>query len=304
MRNLTPRKLPPEDAYIEAIRLYYRQTVRPERENQAMEGLLSFYEHNRDHHGKMISSLKPILEALTSDTLGELLSPDYDDPDDPRPILDLAKICRKGEVVYMALDSLSNPTVGSMIGALMLADLTAVAGSRYNFDTDDPIPVNVFVDELAEVASELFITTINKSRGALFRVAFAGQTLADLEVRFGREAYAYQILGNANHVIGMRSRDPQTQQYLSDNIGTTRTSISDFHHPTSTRTDESDIDFERNTAVRFSHTDGQARVEPPAFGKLPDLEAIATLVDGRTVKLKIPFNPVPPDERYPQRNFL
>lgn len=39
-------------------------------------------------------------------------------------------------VCYMGLD-LADATVGSAIGSVMLADMTAVAGDRYNYGIDE-----------------------------------------------------------------------------------------------------------------------------------------------------------------------
>ncbi len=41
-----------------------------------VEGLLSLFEHERVHFSKMIASLMPILNMLTSADLGPLLSPE------------------------------------------------------------------------------------------------------------------------------------------------------------------------------------------------------------------------------------
>jgi conjugal transfer pilus assembly protein TraD len=50
--------------------------------SEGIDGLLSLVEHNRMHFSKMIASLIPVLNMLTSGELGDLLSPDEeDDPD-------------------------------------------------------------------------------------------------------------------------------------------------------------------------------------------------------------------------------
>jgi hypothetical protein len=56
-------------------------------------------------------------------------------------------------VAYIGLDSLSDGMVGSAIGSILLADLASVAGDRYNYGVNN-WPVNIFVDEAAEVIND------------------------------------------------------------------------------------------------------------------------------------------------------
>ncbi|KAG0012361.1 hypothetical protein BGZ81_001640, partial [Podila clonocystis] len=111
------------------------------------------FKHDGTHFSKMVASLLPIMNMLTSGELGPLLSPDPNDPEDLRPITDTAKIARNGQVAYIGLNILSNPVVGSAIGSSFLSDLAAVAGDRYNYGMSNA-PVNVFIDEAAEVINE------------------------------------------------------------------------------------------------------------------------------------------------------
>ena len=60
--------------------------------SEGIDGLLSLVEHNRMHFSKMIASLIPVLNMLTSGELGDLLSPDEEDENDKRPILDTSNI--------------------------------------------------------------------------------------------------------------------------------------------------------------------------------------------------------------------
>jgi conjugal transfer pilus assembly protein TraD len=139
------------------------------------------------------------MNMLTSGTLGPL-SPDPNDIDDTRPITDSARIINQAQVAYIGLDSLSDGMVGSAIGSILLADLASVAGGRYNYGLDNR-PVNIFVDEAAEVINDPCIQLLNKGRGAKFRLSIATQTFADFAARTGSEAKARQILGNVNNLI-------------------------------------------------------------------------------------------------------
>ena len=157
---------------------FYQEVAIHEAQSVDLDGLISTYEHNRDHFQKMVASLIPILSMLTSDPLQELLSPDFE-PGHERLVTDMSKIIRGNKVVYIGLDSLADSTVGSAIGSIMLADLAAVAGDRYNYGIDTLTPVNLFIDEAAEVLNQPAIQLMNKGGGADFRVTIATQTFAD-----------------------------------------------------------------------------------------------------------------------------
>ncbi|MDG2713831.1 TraM recognition domain-containing protein, partial [Vibrio parahaemolyticus] len=171
--------------------------------------------------GKMVASLLPIMNMLTSGDLGKMLSPDSSDVDDSRPISDSAKIINNGMVAYIGLDSLTDSMVGSAIGSLFLSDLTAVAGDRYNFGVNNK-PVNIFVDEAAEVINDPFIQLLNKGRGAKLRLFVATQTFADFAARMGSKDKALQVLGNINNTFSLRVIDPETQKFITDNLPKTR----------------------------------------------------------------------------------
>ena len=186
-----------------------------------VDGLASLFEHERVHFFKMIASLMPILNMLTSADLGPLLSPDAADTRDPRRLTSMAECIERAQVVYLGLDALSDSMVGSAIGSILVADLAAVAGDRYNYGVGLK-PVNVFIDEAAEVVNDPFIQLLNKGRGAGLRLTVATQTFADFAARTGSEAKARQVLGNINNLIALRVLDAETQQYVTDSLPKTR----------------------------------------------------------------------------------
>jgi len=111
--------------------------------------------------------------------------------------------------------------VGSAVGSILIADLAAVAGDRYNHQ-GRPRPVNVFIDESAEVVNDRFIQLLNKGRGAGLRLVVAAQTFADFAARTGSEAKARQVLGNINNLVALRVLDAETQEYVAESLPKTR----------------------------------------------------------------------------------
>lgn len=251
-----------------------------------IDGLLSMWEHNREHFAKMTASLIPILSMLTTGALGDLLSPDSS-ANDPRPITDMRRIIDRGQVAYIGLDSMSDNKVASALGAIMLADLTAVAGDRYNYADPTKIrPVNLCVDEINEVLNGPFIQVLNKGRGAMIRVVAATQALADLEVRTGSKAVAQQVLGNFNNMIAMRTFG-DTQKYLASQLP--RTTVEQKAHSHSMSAGTGDPLTGHASSMSESRSERETERFPPAlFGVLPDFEYIARLGSGQVIKGKIP----------------
>jgi conjugative coupling factor TraD (TOL family) len=97
------------------------------------DALRSVLSNDRTYFEKLVSSLYPLLEKLTTGKIADLISPDYANLDDPRPIIDWMGVINQGAVVYIGLDSLSDHEVAGAIGTAMFADLTSVAGQIYKF---------------------------------------------------------------------------------------------------------------------------------------------------------------------------
>lgn len=266
-----------------AMLVFYYERIQPVAANTDLEGLLSMFEHDRTHYSKMVASLMPVLNMLTSSELGPLLSPIANDVDDARPITDSGRIINNAQVAYIGLDSLTDAMVGSAIGSLLLSDLTAVAGDRYNYGVENR-PVNIFIDEAAEVVNDPFIQLLNKGRGARMRCVIATQTFA---ARTGSEAKARQVLGNINNLIALRVMDAETQQYITDNLPKTRLQYIMQTQGMSSNSDSPAL-FSGNHGERLMEEEGDM-LPPQLLGQLPNLEYIAKLSGGRVIKGRIPI---------------
>ncbi|MBV1899300.1 MAG: conjugative transfer system coupling protein TraD [Cycloclasticus sp.] len=269
-----------------AMLLFYYERIQPVAANTDLEGLLSMFEHDRTHYSKMVASLMPVLNMLTSSELGPLLSPIANDVDDSRLITDSGRIINNAQVAYIGLDSLTDAMVGSAIGSLLLSDLTAVAGDRYNYGVENR-PVNIFIDEAAEVVNDPFIQLLNKGRGAKMRCVIATQTFADFSARTGSEAKARQVLGNINNLIALRVMDAETQQYITDNLPKTRLQYIMQTQGMSSNSDSPAL-FTGNHGERLMEEEGDM-FPPQLLGHLPNLEYIAKLSGGRVIKGRIPI---------------
>jgi conjugal transfer pilus assembly protein TraD len=260
--------------------------------HSAVDGLVGMHDHNREHFQKMIASLIPILSMLTSGSLQTMLSPNPDDENDDNQVADIASIIDEKKVLYIGLDSLADSIVGSAIGSIMLADLTAVASDRYNFFKKNPLnkempPVNVFVDEAAEVVNDPTVQLLNKSRGAGFRAVVAMQTLADLEVRTGTSSGARQIIGNINNWLILRIIDAETQKYIAQALPMTAVKSMDLAYRSAS---DSTDPLSFSTTYQESLKEKDIELFPAALlGILPNLHYFCRLADGTTWKGKLPI---------------
>lgn len=265
---------------------FYYEVVQPKKPSPELEGLLSMFQHDAAHFGKMVASLLPILNMLTSGDLGELLSPDPTNMSDDRPITDSEKIINNAMVAYIGLDSLTDNMVASAIGSIFLSDLTAVAGKRYNYGKNLK-RINVFVDEAAECINDPMIMLLNKGRGALFRLFVATQTYADFVARLGSQEKALQVLGNINNTIALRVKDTETQEFITKGLPTTRVKYVMRTQGQNTVADQP-IMHGGNQGERLMEE--EMELFPAALlGMLPNLEFVANISGGQFIKGRIPI---------------
>ncbi len=267
---------------------FYRKTLsNTEHGSEGIDGLLSLVEHNRLHFSKMIASLIPVLNMLTSGELGGLLSPDEANVNDKRPIFDTSTLISGKHVIYIGLDALSDAMVSTAIGSILLADFAAVAGAIYNSGTKLG-RISLFVDEAAEVVNVPFIQILNKGRGAGFQVVMATQTLPDLVARTGDAAQARQILGNCNNVITLRIKDGDTQKFVVETFGQTYIKTLQESIGTSTHSKDNIAHYAGNSGKSLSY-DEHDLFPQHLLGQLPNFHYIAALAGGRVIKGRLPI---------------
>jgi len=105
-----PREMMSRDHSVVALLRYCKDK---ELYDSVAASLARTYEYDCGCFDKLVSSLLPLMEKLTTGQCAELLSPDYFDQDDERPIFDWNQVIRaKGEVA-------------SAVGDAMFSDLTS-----------------------------------------------------------------------------------------------------------------------------------------------------------------------------------
>ncbi|WP_075339301.1 type IV conjugative transfer system coupling protein TraD [Yersinia enterocolitica] len=297
-RNL-PRNM---QGQANAMKVWAIETVLSSAEGKklwdpVLDGLRSAVRYDRTYFDKIVASLLPLLEKLTSGKTAALLAPDYNDMNDARPIFDWQEVIRKKGIVYVGLDALSDAEVASAVGNSMFADLVSVAGHIYKFGISDEIgtkaqkkvPINLHCDEFNELMGDEFIPLINKGGGAGIQVTAYSQTLSDIEARVGNRAKANQVVGNFNSLIMLRVRENSTAELLTSQLPevevytkTLVSGVTDITHP------EQGADFTSNVQDRVSSV-RMPMVTPADIINLPKGQAFALLEGGQLWKIRMPL---------------
>lgn len=280
---------PSEAERIKGYLSYYHSELVPANNgSQILDALITQFEHDQTWFAKMINNLIPVLSMLTSGELGKMLSPDYDDKEDNRDIWDFQKVIASDCCIYIGLDSLSDATVASAVGSLLLSEGAAVAGSRYNFDASSDKKISLYVDEASEVVNAPFVTILNKGRGAGFMCYVFTQTKSDLANKLGSQDKARMMLGNFNNLVALRLRDGDTQEYISETFDEHYVSNKSISQGTGSNSDENVVNFGGRITESKTNT-LQKAIPLDVLGKLPNFHYIASIAGGRVIKGKVPI---------------
>lgn len=261
-----------------------------------LDGLRSAVQYDRTYFDKIVASLLPLLEKLTTGKTAALLAPDYTDLSDPRPILDWHNIIKSRGVVYVGLDALSDPVVAAAVGNSMFADLVSEGGHIYKFGLGDEgdknagkAVINLHCDEFNELMGDEFIPLINKGGGAGFQVTAYTQTLSDIEARIGNAAKASQVIGNFNSLVMLRVREKNTAMLMTDQLPevgvyqkTLTSGVTDVSRPGEGTDFNSNVN-DQVTLVKVP------MISPSDIINLPKGQAFALLEGGRLWKIRMPL---------------
>ncbi|MCY3626605.1 MAG: type IV conjugative transfer system coupling protein TraD [Gammaproteobacteria bacterium] len=202
----------------------YKYINDQEFDDPILEGLMSAFKYDRTYFDKIVSSVGPLMEKLTTGPVADLIAASSLN-NDIRPEMSWLDVIRRKGIVYVGLDALSDSTVASAVGNSMFADLVSVAGYLYKFGIlgegksfVDPPNICIHADEFNESIGDEFIPLLNKAGGAGFQVTAYTQTVSDLEARVGTKAKSGQILGNFNSLIMLRIRELATAEILTKQL--------------------------------------------------------------------------------------
>jgi len=264
-----------------------------------MHGLLGALRYDKTFYEKLVASLIPLLEKLTTGKLGALLAPDYFDLDDERPVFDFMSAIRKKAIVVIQLDGLTDFEIAKVVGNSMFSDLVSVAGHIYKHGTENGMldgeegkmpKIYVHADELNSLIGDEYGPLVNRGAGAgIVQTAYT-QARADMEVPFGSEAAkARQIEGNFNNLLMFRCRDKYTAELMTDQLPEVELStVMQVSGATDSSNVDNEADFTSNTQDRISVA-AAPMLEPSSIMSLPKGQLFGLINGGELFKIRVPL---------------
>ncbi len=139
-----------------------------------------------------------------------------------KPSISIRKAMEEGQIIYFQLPAMRVQFLGKATAKLALQDLQYAVSERHlSPDGENKKFFAVYLDDFSEYLTEGFTTMLNKSRSAKVGVAFAHQSLGDIQ-KLG-EAVQNAIVTNSNLKIIMKTSEPNSAEYFARIIGTVET---------------------------------------------------------------------------------
>ncbi len=294
-----------KDEYLVALVRYIRGL---ELTDPVLEGLISAFTYEKSYYDKIVASIGPLMDKLTTGEVATLLAPNYTAGGENRPLLDWRNVIKERAVVYIGLDALSDYVVAGTVGNSMFADLTSVAGELYKRGRDSTLPaqesaqpnINVHADEFSDLIGKEFIPLLNKAGGAGFRVTVYTQTWSDVEAKLGNAALAGQVAGNLNNRFYLRLKEAKSAEMLTMSVPDIEvlnvqsvTSASDSPEP------ESRVDFTSTSQDRVV-PEKVPLINVDELMNLPKGQCFAVLEGNHIYKLRLPLTPTATELHLPE----
>jgi conjugative coupling factor TraD (SXT/TOL subfamily) len=191
-------------------------------------------------------------------------------------------------VLYIGLDSLTNPNVAQAVGKALLSDLVSTAGKLYK-ESQSHYRLNLHCDELSEIIQDGFVKILNKAGGAGFQVTAYAQTIQDMEVALGSKAKSEAAEGNLNTLIMLRVKNEETANLLVKSLP----QINIINHTQVSMVN----DIPNNEEGVYFNTTNEDRVQTTAVPMidisdviaLPKGQAFMLVNGGELYKIRIPL---------------
>lgn len=273
----------------------YAKSLNEEKRDPIIAGLVSALQYDKKYYDKLVASLLPFLEKMTTGKTKDLLSPTAKLKGKTR--LRLRDAISRRAVIYVGLDALTDPVVAVAVASAFLSDLASVAGDIYKHGTnfDEPtigkkpanVPIIAHLDEFNElITGDEIIQILNKAGGAGIMAHVYTQTLKDIEAKIGDAAKASQIIGNLQNIIMMRVREVETAKLLTDQLPMVE--VSSITEVGGTRDDGSLSSFSTDNSDRAT-TKEQPMLEPSDIISLSKGQAFMFKNGGELHKLRFPL---------------
>ncbi|HBI5657155.1 TPA: type IV conjugative transfer system coupling protein TraD [Legionella pneumophila] len=163
---------------------------------------------DKHYYDKITASVGPVLSEINKSNATGIFSFNQSQNE-----IELMTAIKEKKVIYIGLDSLTNPNIAQAVGKAFLSDLVSTAGKIYK-ESNANYRLNLHCDELSEIIQDSFVKILNKAGGAGFQVTAYAQTIQDMEVALGSKAKAEVTEGNFNTLIMLRVKNEETANLL------------------------------------------------------------------------------------------
>ncbi|MCS6271887.1 type IV conjugative transfer system coupling protein TraD [Shewanella baltica] len=259
--------------------------------------------YERSFYEKLVASLLPFLDKLNTDKIGKLLSPDYFNDEDPRPILSWGDVIQRKGIVYIGLDGLADREVATAVGNAMFNDLVSNAGVIYKHGKDVGLPsldgtkklrmpeIYLHADEFNSLVGDEFVPMVNQSGGAGIRICAYTQTLQDIDAKFGTTSgnpKSMQIIGNFNTLVMMRVQNEETAMLMTSKLPMVQVKDATLVSGSSKKSGSGSFGFDDNNQDRISEKEVPI-IEPAHITSLPKGHAFVLKNGNQLWKVRLPL---------------
>ncbi|WP_224022248.1 conjugative transfer system coupling protein TraD [Shewanella xiamenensis] len=273
---------------LQGLIMRYQQVLIPDDKGEdAVSSFIGFLTHDQSHQSKMLATTKPMLTQLTAAPLDKMLSPDPNDTDDERPIIDIKKFIDTGGVLYIATDSSGNPAISAAVSKLIMEDTCAAAASRYNYEGGKGVRVSVFGDEIHSALSDGLINLAAMGRGAGFELHLSTQGVPDLIDKAG-DAVASRVLSLTANWFCLRARDDITRERFAALLPEYPIKSKQWQLSSNTDSTSKLHNYSGSVGERIMEADKPA-YPLSLMSELPKLQYVARLANGKTYQCRIPI---------------
>lgn len=238
---------------------------------------------DKTYYDKITASVGPVLSEINKSNAAGIFS--FQQAESEIELMDAIK---NKKVIYIGLDSLTNPNIAQAVGKAFLSDLVSTAGKIYK-ESNANYRLNLHCDELSEIIQDSFVKILNKAGGAGYQVTAYAQTKQDLEVALGSKAMAEVTKGNLNTLIILRVENDETANLLIkvlpsvDVVSHTQVSmVNDTPHG------EDGVFFNTTNEDRVQKT-AISMLEVNDITSLPKGQAFVLVNGGELYKVRIPL---------------
>lgn len=276
-------KISPPMERTQAIIAYLKTYIEPAMSHSVLIDLYDAAILDKQYYDKITASVGPVLSEINKSNAAKLFSFQHSTHE-----IKLMDVIKQKKIIYIGLDSLTNPNVAQAVGKAFLSDLVSTAGKLYK-ESGATYTLNLHCDELSEIIQDSFVKILNKAGGAGFQVTAYAQTKQDLEVALGSNARAEVTAGNLNTLIMLRVKNEETAQMLVnvlpkvDVVSHTQVSmVNDTPHG------EDGVYFNTTNEDRVQ-TVAQPMIDVSDVIALPKGQAFVLVNGGELYKIRIPL---------------